>query len=681
MSQRWYAIRAKAVRAADEPKEAEVFIFGDIGMSWWGESVVASEFVKEFAEIDADKITVRINSVGGSVHDGVAIHNAIKRHKATVTTSIEGVAYSIASLIAMAGDTIEMAENALFMIHAPATGTWGNAVQHRENADMLDMYAKAMSASYVAKTGKSGDEIMALLTDGADHYYTAQEAKDAGFVDAIVGALPLAASARDLVSAHARYRTTPKAEPAPPQASATPAAPAAPQSKENPMPGAVSNPQAEQKSQAEILAADQARRTAIRAEFAPFAHIEAVTALRQACEDDLECTADAAAKKILATIAKDVAPVGATHIETVADERDKRIEAMSVALMVRAGVADPATRKAAAQSEFRGHRLMDLARASLDRAGISTAGMGQMEIVGAAFTQSTSDFPILLENTMHKTLQGAYALAPDTWSRFCARGSVSDFRAHPRYRVGSLGNLDVLTELGEFRNKAIPDGEKASIRAGTKGNIINISRQAIINDDLGAFIGLAAMLGRAAKRTIEADVYALLALNAGLGPALDDGKTLFHADHGNIGTGAALSVEALDADRVKMGSQLDVGGNDFLDLQPDVLLVPLGLGGQARVINDAQYDPDTANKLQRPNMVRGLFRDIVDTARLTGARRYLFADPTIAPVLEVAFLDGVDTPFLELENGFTVDGSSWKVRLDFGVGGIDFRGAVTNAGA
>lgn len=680
MSQRWYAIRAKGVRAADEPKEAEVFIFGDIGMSWWGESVVASDFVKEFAAIDADKITVRINSVGGSVHDGVAIHNAIKRHKATVTTSIEGVAYSIASLIAMAGDTIEMAENALFMIHAPATGTWGNAVQHRENADMLDMYAKAMSASYVAKTGKSGDEIMALLTDGADHYYTAQEAKDAGFVDEIVGALPLAASGRDLVSAHARYRSTPKAEPAAPQASATPAAPAAPQSKENPMPGAVTNPQAEPKSQAEVLAADKARREAIRAEFAPFAHIDAVTALRQGCEDDVECTAEAAAKKILAVMAKDVTPVGATHIQTVADERDKRIEAQAVALMVRAGVADDKVRQAAARSPFRGHRLMDLARASLERAGVSTAGMDQMQIVGAAFTQTGSDFPILLENAMHKTLLASWAIAPDTWARFCARGSVSDFRDHPRYRVGSLGNLDELDEVGEFRNKAIPDGERAKIRAGTKGNIINLSRQAIVNDDLGAFIGLAAMLGRSAKRTIEADVYKMLALNGGLGPALEDGKTLFHADHGNIGTGAVLSVESIDADRVKMGSQMDVGGNDFLDLEPAVLLVPNSLGGQARVINDAQYDPDTANKLQRPNMVRGLFRDIVDTARLTGTRRYMFADPNVAPVLEVAFLDGADTPFLEMEQGFTVDGSRWKVRLDYGVAGVDYRGAVTNAG-
>jgi hypothetical protein len=79
-------------------------------------------------------------------------------------------------------------------------------------------------------------------------------------------------------------------------------------------------------------------------------------------------------------------------------------------------------------------------------------------------------------------------------------------------------------------------------------------------------------------------------------------------------------------------------------------------------------------------MVRGLYRDIVDTPRLSGTRVYSFADPNEAPVIEVAFLDGVQEPFLESQDGFTVDGTQYKVRLDVGVGAIDYRGAVTNAG-
>ena len=272
------------------------------------------------------------------------------------------------------------------------------------------------------------------------------------------------------------------------------------------------------------------------------------------------------------------------------------------------------------------------------------------------------------------------AAAPSK-TNFCATGSVGDFRAHNRYRLGSFGSLDTLNELGEFVNKSIPDGEKASITAGTKGNIINLSRQAIINDDLGAFVGLAATLGRAAGRTVEADVYALLALNSGLGPVMSDGKTLFHADHGNITTAAALTMAAVDADRVAMAQQKDVSGNDYLDLRPSVLLVPIGLGGTARSINEAQYDPDTANKLNKPNVVNGLYSDIVDSPRLAGTRRYSFASATEAPVLEVAFLDGAQEPVLERQEGFDVDGSRFRVRLDYGIAAVDFRGGVTNAGA
>lgn len=690
MSQPWYSIRAHARAASDDaPKSAEVWIFGDIGESWWEETVTAKQFVKDFAALDADTITVRINSYGGSVTDGIAIYNAIKRHPAQVTVSIEAAAYSIASLIAMAGDTVEMADNALLMIHAPWGGVLGNSKEMRDMADTLDKYAAAMASSYVRKSGMSTDDVLALLTDGADHWYGADEAAAAGFVDAVVDALPIAASAAIPKAALSRYPSAAGRHPA--LQTAAPAAstpmeitmpnPATPQAAA-PQPA---TPEAKQPTAAEILAADKARRAAVRAEFSIASKIAGFNAavmepLMRECEDDESCTAELAGKRILAALARDAQPVNATHVETVEDEADKRRDSVVASLLVRAGVADAKTREAARASQHRGAKLLDLARASLDRAGIKYGHMDQMQVVAAAFTQGTGDFTVLLENAMHKALQTAYAVTPDTWSRFCKVGSVSDFRAHGRYRTGSLGNLDTVNELGEFRNKTIPDGEKGSVTIGTRGNVINLSRQAIINDDLGAFIGLAADLGRAGRRTIEAAVYALLAENSGAGPTMADGQPLFHSTHNNITTSAAITMAALDLDRVAMASQTDVGGNDFLDLRPAVLLVPLSLGGTARSINEAQYDPDTANKLQKPNIVNGLFRDIVDSPRLSGNRRYLFADPNEAPVLEVAFLDGNQEPFVEQQAGFTVDGTQYKVRLDFGVAAIDYRGAVTNAG-
>jgi hypothetical protein len=371
------------------------------------------------------------------------------------------------------------------------------------------------------------------------------------------------------------------------------------------------------------------------------------------------------------------------RVELGEDARNKFLRGVTSWLLAKAGTD---VKDAGDPGEFRGMTLVDVARECLRRLNISTRGLDKMRIVSEAFvrrdiTQSTSDFATLLENTMHKVLQAAYATQPDTWSKFCARGTVSDFRAHNRYRMGSFGALDALNENGEFKNKAISDAEKASITATTKGNIINVSRQMIVNDDMGAFARLLTMLGRAAGLSVEVDVYALLALNSNLGPTMGSAPLFDAAAHANLTTGAALSAVALDLDRQGMASQTDPWGHQYLDLRPAVLLVPITLGGTARVINAAQYDPDTANKLQRPNMAQNLFRDIVDSPRITGTRRYLFADPSVAPVLEVAFLEGQASPVLETKDGWNTDGAEMKVRFDYGVAAVDFRGALTNAGA
>lgn len=384
------------------------------------------------------------------------------------------------------------------------------------------------------------------------------------------------------------------------------------------------------------------------------------------------------------------------RIEPGEDNREKWLRGAGAWIIQRAAVSGIVSADAKLRGEnvdldpgeFRGMRLIDLARQSLERSGVRTAGMLSQELVGKAFTHrsgglaTTGDFPVLLENVLYKVLLAQYAVTPDTWTKFCQIGSVSDFKASKRYRMGTFGALSTLNEHGEFTNKSIPDAERQSITAETKGNIIGISRQAIINDDMGAFSSLATQLGRAAKLSVEVDVYATLALNSGLGPTMSDGKTLFHADHGNLTTGAALAAAALDLDRVAMGIQRDPSSNELLDLSPSILVVSKALGGQARVINDSQYDPDTvANKAQfKANIAGKLFAEIVDTGRITGTRRYLFADPGIAPTIEVAFLDGQALPFMEMKEGWRVDGVEWKVREDYGVAAIDFRGAVTNAG-
>lgn len=409
-------------------------------------------------------------------------------------------------------------------------------------------------------------------------------------------------------------------------------------------------------------------------------------------------TAETARRSLMEKAAQRQLTAGSDVRATVTitdDARDKWMRGAMASLMHRAGVAGIVQRAAEMRGEkvdlnpgeFRGVRNVDLARMALENMGVRISTYNRDDIVRTAFmstrgANSLGDFPILLENTMHKTLQAAYLVTPDTWSVFCGKGSVVDFRPHPRYLRGTFGTLDSLSETGEFKQKQIPDGAKESISASTKGNIVALTRNAIVNDDLGAFSNVATDLGRAAKLSIEVDVYALLAMNSGAGPTMNDGNPLFHASHNNIAAvSAAPGVVPFDAMRQQMASQKDVSGNEFLDIRPDVWLGPLSIGGAARVVNGSEYDPDTASKLQRMNIAKGLFKTILDTPRLTGTPWYGFADPAIAPAIEVVFLDGVQEPFLESEDGWRTDGTEWKVRLDYGVGGVNWRSAAKNPGA
>jgi len=287
----------------------------------------------------------------------------------------------------------------------------------------------------------------------------------------------------------------------------------------------------------------------------------------------------------------------------------------------------------------------------------------------------------VLENALHKTIVNAYNQQESTWRQFCSISTLSDFRAHNRYYLSSFSDLKPVKENGEYEDGTINDAEKETITGTSKGRIINLSREIIINDDMGVFSQIAVKLGQAAARTIEKDVYALLALNSGAGPTMSDGKALFHVDHGNIGTAAAPTVAAFDEGRVLMGKQKDPGSNDYVGIRPSIWLGPLGIGGDARVVNDSQYDPDSANKLQRPNKVRGLFTTVVDTPRLAGTAWYLLADPAQEPVFEVGFLDGNQLPTIVAEDSFRSNGRAWRVSHDYGTAAVGWRGALKNAGA
>jgi len=188
---KWFDM-SRPQNAEGEPStEAEISIYDQIG--GWG--ISANEFIAQLKDLgDVDTINLRIASGGGSIVEGNTIFNALKRHSARVVTHIDSLAASMASVIAMAGDEIRMAENALLMIHNPWTASIGGAEQLRKDADLLDKMETNIRASYARSTlsAEELDEAMA-----AETFYTASEALELGFIDHIEGANLAAASIGD----------------------------------------------------------------------------------------------------------------------------------------------------------------------------------------------------------------------------------------------------------------------------------------------------------------------------------------------------------------------------------------------------------------------------------------------------------------------------------------------------
>lgn len=199
----WYKIENKA-------DKAEVWIYEMIGKDFWtGDGVTAKSFQKELSEIKSSQIDLHINSPGGEVFDGIAIYNLLKQHPAAVTTYVDGLAASIASVIALAGDKVVMAENALFMMHNPWGMKVGDADAMRQMADALDKVGGSIALAYTSKSGKSNDEIAELMN--AETWLTAEEAKEHGFADEISEQMDMAACAKFVpVMAKAGFQHVPE---------------------------------------------------------------------------------------------------------------------------------------------------------------------------------------------------------------------------------------------------------------------------------------------------------------------------------------------------------------------------------------------------------------------------------------------------------------------------------------
>jgi ATP-dependent Clp endopeptidase proteolytic subunit ClpP len=173
MGKNWFEFTNKG------EKNADIWIYSEVG----GYDVNAQSFIKELQEVKDKDINVHINSLGGDVFDGLAIYNALKNHAKQVTIKIEGIAASIASVIAMAGDKIEMAENSLFMIHNPFVMAGGDATELRKTASILDKIRDEIANIYTTKSSQDVDTLVGLME--VETWFNAIEANELGFANGI----------------------------------------------------------------------------------------------------------------------------------------------------------------------------------------------------------------------------------------------------------------------------------------------------------------------------------------------------------------------------------------------------------------------------------------------------------------------------------------------------------------
>lgn len=325
-----------------------------------------------------------------------------------------------------------------------------------------------------------------------------------------------------------------------------------------------------------------------------------------------------------------------------------------------------------------GMSLLDMAKECLSNVGIRWQTKSKDQIVRLGL-HSTTDFPYLLADSANKALRAGYEMSDSQWRLIAARRTANDFKTMYELTLDQSSRLERVPESGEFARGALVEGRESYILK-TYGKIIGITRQAIINDDLGAFTRVPMLLGQEVAG-LEADtVIGIITTNG----TLADGVALFEEPtyHKNYNsTGAAIAVDSIGALRVKMMRQTSPGGKP-LGITPAYLLAPATKGQLAEQYCSPNYQASESAKI---NPFAGRLTPIVES-RLDGTSTtawYLFADPNTAngTVLIYAYLEGQEGPYTETRQGFDVDGTEIKIRLDFAAAAVDYRGAAMQVGA
>ncbi|WP_431355341.1 ClpP-like prohead protease/major capsid protein fusion protein [Providencia rettgeri] len=654
----WFQMKATSETSAD------IYIYDEIGM--WG--ISARRFTEDLISLgNINHINLHIHSPGGEVFEGIAIYNQLKNHNATITVYIDGLAASMASVIAMVGDEIIMPTNAMMMIHKPWGVSWGDANDMRDYADLLDKVENVLIPAYMEKTGKTKEEIEAML--GEETWLTAEECVEHGFANTVIEPVKAMASLsskriEEFKSMPNSLKNTLKNSLANPRNTTTPSAPVAEPAPQSQNPTNTQQPDTAS-IQAQARQAEQTRMNGIKDLFAMFGGKH--DSVMVECLTDINCTVEQAKDKILDLVAKEATPTNKNNYGAHIYANNGNIVGDSVraSLMARAGYDETQ-----ADNPYNCMTLRELARMSLADRGVGVASYNPMQMIAMAFTHTTSDFGNILLDVANKSILQGWNEAEETFDLWTKKGQLSDFKTATRVGMGGFNSLRTVREGAEYKYVTTSD-KKETIALATYGELFSISRQAIINDDMSMLTDIPMKLGRAAKATIGDLVYVILTKNEKM---RSDNKPLFSADHGNTIKGG-MDVDTIGNGRTAMRKQKE--GERTLNIRPAFMLVPTALEIAAiQVVGSGSVKGADVNA-NIINPIRNI-AEIITEPRLdiNSDTTWYMTSAKGTDTIEVAYLNGVDTPYIDQQEGFTSDGVTTKVRIDAGVAPVDYRGLV-----
>ena len=657
-------------------ERAKLHIYDQVGKDWWSdEGVSDKDVIGWLAEADGKPLDVHINSVGGNVYEGIAIYNALKNYENDVTIYIDGIAASIASVIACASDDVRINNGATLMVHGIKGGlsVYGGEDEIKDAADRCLAAMQSCKESivdiYESKTGMSRDDIIALMS--TDSYLSAQEALDKGFCNEILNKKPDKTVENSLQNQMKSYpnekmqaivnrlfsiQNSAKPEPKP---QAEPIKPIVNQGV-NPM----DPEELKEQAIADFKAAENKRQTDIKAIFGD-KHPE----LMNQCLLDQECSPENAKDKLLDNLLNAPQPnnaqsVGSFHANVTEDQVDTKLKALKESWdNKRDGKHDGAN----PMNDATMHTAIALIA---QKNGIETTGYSGNQFFNLLEKdmQVTSEFSVLLSDSLNKSVEKGYALAPTTFREFVKFGSFNDFRKKEVHMLGTIGDLPLKDEKDDYEQIKLPDSEAQDYAPEERGGIIVLSRKLLVNNDLGNLETQAQDAGFSGALTLNKLFHDYLFSN----PALRDGKALFHADHGNLLPAGAITVGALEAMQELFDAHTAPNSPDsYLDLEADRVLADRT---SVRIIRE--LITKETGKEAKSTIDLFDYTKLFISKRMAGQGVYFFADPNIAPVLEVGFLNGLQVPTLATEEHFNSGAMKWRLQLDCGIGAVNYRGAV-----